>query len=120
MWVSLVLLLLFAVMMPAQAEDDFPIMGVYTKDTPCTDAAAKRDDLRVTITRDAIESSMGVCTILNRKRRGNSFTLHIECKLPTDQIVLGDVTFTIRDKNTLDFDDQDHTSPAVLYRCPAK
>ena len=31
--------------------------------------------------------------------------------------IQGDVTFTQREANVLDFDDQDHTSPAVLYRC---
>jgi hypothetical protein len=101
----------------AWAEDDFPIAGLYTKDQACTEAAAKRTDLRVKITRKAIESDMGVCTILNRKRDGNAFALHVECKIPGDQVILGDVTFKVRDRNTLDFDDQDHTSPAVLYRC---
>lgn len=104
----------------AWADDDFPIAGIYTKDEPCTEAAAKREALRVTITRDKIESNDGVCTILNRTRDGNTFTLHVECKIPGDQVILGDVTFKIRDQNTLDFDDQDHTSPAVLYRCTAK
>jgi hypothetical protein len=43
--------------------------------------------------------------------------MQVECKVPGDQIILGDVTFTQRDANVLDFDDQDHTSPAVLYKC---
>lgn len=116
------ILLAFAagVSAPAWADDDFPIAGQYTKDEACTKAAARREDLRVKITRQAIESNMGVCTILNRNRDGNTFALHVECKIPGDQLILGDVTFKVRDRNTLDFDDQDHTSPAVLYRCAAK
>jgi hypothetical protein len=105
---------------PAWADDDFSIAGQYTKDEACTAAAAQRVDLRVKITRQAIESNMGVCTILNRNQDGNTFALHVECKIPGDQLILGDVTFKVRDRNTLDFDDQDHTSPAVLYRCAAK
>jgi hypothetical protein len=105
---------------PACAEDDFPLAGTFIKDQACSGAAAKRNDLRVKISRELIESSMGVCKILNRDRHGNAFALHVECKIPGDQIILGDVTFTIRDRNTVDFDDQDHTSPAVLYRCIAK
>ena len=104
----------------AGADDDFPIAGLYTKDEACTGAAARRDDIRVRITRRAIESTIGVCTILNHNRDGNVFAVHVECKIPGDQIILGDVTFKVRDQNTLDFDDQDHTSPAVLYRCLAK
>ena len=118
---SAILLVIAAVgSVPARADDDFPIAGTYTKDEACTEAAAKREDLRVTITRLAIEANKDVCTILNRNRNGNTFALHVECKISGDQLILGDVTLKLRDQNTLDFDDQDHTSPAVLYRCPAK
>jgi hypothetical protein len=101
----------------AQGEEGFSISGTYTKDASCQGEAAKRDDLRVRITDNRIESSMGVCTILHRKRDGRTVAAQIECKVPGDQVILGDVTFTLRDDNAIDFDDQDHTSPAVLYRC---
>jgi hypothetical protein len=100
-----------------QGEEDFPISGTYTKDASCQGDAAKREDLRVRITGNKIESNMGVCTILHRKRDGRTVAAQIECKVPGDQVILGDVTFTLRDDNAIDFDDQDHTSPAVLYRC---
>jgi hypothetical protein len=101
----------------AQGEEGFSISGTYTKDASCQGEAAKRDDLRVRITENGIESSMGVCTILHRRRDGRTVAAQIECKVPGDQVILGDVTFTLRDDNAIDFDDQDHTSPAVLYRC---
>jgi hypothetical protein len=101
----------------AQGEEGFSISGTYTKDASCQGEAAKRDDLRVRITENRIESSMGVCTILHRRRDGRTVAAQIECKVPGDQVILGDVTFTLRDDNAIDFDDQDHTSPAVLYRC---
>ena len=100
-----------------RGEEDFPISGTYTKDASCQGEAAQREDLRVKIMGNRIESSMGVCTILHRKRDGRTVAAQIECKVPGDQIILGDVTFTLRDDNALDFDDQDHTSPTVLYRC---
>jgi hypothetical protein len=101
----------------AWAEDDFSLTGTYTKDATCRGETAKREDLRVKITEDTIESNMGVCTILHRKRDGRTVEAQIECKVPGDQLILGDVTFTLRDDKTIAFDDQDHTSPAVLYRC---
>jgi len=101
----------------AQGEEGFSISGTYTKDASCQGEAAKRDDLRVRITENRIESSMGVCTILHRRRDGRTVAAQIECKVPGDQVIVGDVTFTLRDDNAIDFDDQDHTSPAVLYRC---
>ena len=112
-------LIVIAVMtsVPARGDDDLPIVGTYIKDQSCKGEAARRDDLRVKITGKQIASNMGVCTILHRKRDGKTIAMQVECKVPGDQLILGDVTFTMRDESTLDFDDQDHTSPAVLYRC---
>jgi hypothetical protein len=111
-------LIVLAVMAsPALGEDEFPIIGTYTKDATCRGDASRREDLRVKITGKEIQSTLGVCTILHSKRDGKTIAAQVECKVPGDQLILGDVTFTMRDDSTLDFDDQDHTSPAVLYKC---
>jgi hypothetical protein len=106
-----------AASMPALGEDDFPIVGTYTKDQICTGNGADRADLLVKITRTDIQSTMGSCTILHKQRSGRTISAQVECKMAGDQTILGDVTFTQRDDDALDFNDQDHTSPAVLYRC---
>jgi hypothetical protein len=101
-----------------RAEDGFPIVGTYTRDIACKGDGSDRPDLRVRITRDQIESQMGVCRILSRKREGKAYMAHVECKIPgADQPILGEVTFTVRDDNTLEFEDQDHTSDATLHKC---
>src|SRR5262249_61945170 len=64
-----------------------------------------------------IQSYLGTCVILNKRRDGKRISVHVECKMSGDLVILGDVTFTLRDDHTLDFDDQDHTSPAVLHKC---
>ena len=102
---------------PIVGDEDFPIIGTYAKDQVCKGDGSDPVDLLVKITSKAIESNMGLCAILSRKRHGKTFALQVECKAPGDQIILGDVTFTQREDNALDFDDQDHTSPAVLYKC---
>jgi hypothetical protein len=109
--------LLGAALSPTGAEDDFPIVGTYTENVPCTgaDAAAPR----VTIGLKEINSSVfGLCTILERKRQGSSIAVHVECKGPGGAVMLGDVKFVIKDDKTLDFSDQDNTYKAVLYKCP--
>jgi hypothetical protein len=102
---------------PATGEDDFPIAGTYSKDQVCRGDGSDRADLLVKITRTDIQSVMGSCTILNKRRNGRTISAQVECKVPGDLTILGDVTFMQREDNALDFDDQDHTSPAVLYRC---
>jgi len=102
---------------PAAGDDDFPIIGTYAKDQVCNGDGSDRPDLVVKITRNEIVSNLGACTILNRKRDGRTIWAHVQCKMPGDSVLLGDVTFTRRDDGALDFDDQDHTSPAVLYKC---
>jgi hypothetical protein len=99
------------------ADEDFPIIGTYTKDQACKGDGTDPADLLVKITGKSIEHNLGVCLILSRKRDGKAFSVHVECKAPGNQVILGDVTFTPRDDGTLDFDDQDHTSPATLYKC---
>ena len=115
---TLALAALLLVSPAAVAEDDFPIVGTYLRDIVCTGNGSHRPDLLVTITQTRIESPMGSCNILSRKRAGKAISAHLECKVPGDQLILGDVTFTIRDDKTLDFEDQDHTSDATLHRCP--
>jgi hypothetical protein len=98
-------------------EDDFPIVGVYTKDRVCKGDGSDPSDVLVTITYKDIQSSLGYCTILSNRRDGRTFFVHVSCKMAGDQTILGDVTFKQRDDNALDFDDQDHTSTGVLYKC---
>ena len=101
----------------AVADDELSIAGTYTKDQPCKGDGSDPADAVVTITRDAIQSALGSCTILDTTQAGKAISMQVECKVPGDQIIQGDVTFTQREANVFDFDDQDHTSPAVLYRC---
>jgi hypothetical protein len=114
---AVILAVLAAAVTPVLSDDDFPIVGTYTKDEICKGDTAQRDDLLVKITRQLVESSMASCTILNRRRDGRAFQLHLECRMPGDLTIMGDATFIQRDDNALDFDDQDHTSPAVLHKC---
>jgi len=101
----------------AVADDELSIAGTYTKDQPCKGDGSDPADAMVTITREAIQSALGSCTILDTSQDGKAISMQVECKVPGDQIIQGDVTFTQREANVLDFDDQDHTSPAVLYKC---
>jgi hypothetical protein len=78
-----------------------------------TDQAA----LKVTISQQQIVSNIGVCTILDSKRDGASYKLHVECKFPAGPLV-GDLTFTPQPDKTVKFVDRDNTYNAVLHRCP--
>jgi hypothetical protein len=88
-------------------DEDFPIVGTYTENTPCTGDGS--DVSRVTITAHDIESVFGLCTILSRKREGATFAVHLECKGPNGNQMLGDVNFTPRDDKTVDFSDLTQT-----------
>jgi hypothetical protein len=103
--------------LPVLAKDDFPIAGTYLRDMVCVGNGSQRPDLLVTITSKRIESTLANCNILNHRRNGKAISAHVECKMPGNQLILGDVTFTIRDDKTVEFEDQDHTSDATLHRC---
>ncbi|TMJ32879.1 MAG: hypothetical protein E6G96_05540 [Alphaproteobacteria bacterium] len=114
---SMVLLATLTASSASFAEDDFPLVGTYTENQPCKAGASDPNVSRVKITPTEIDSVFGLCTILQKKREGNTFAVHVDCKGPGGQM-LGDVTFTMRDDKTVDFSDQDQTYNAVLYKCP--
>jgi hypothetical protein len=99
-------------------QDVSALVGTYTENQPCKADGSEPDVPRVKITPTEIDSVFGLCTILQSKREGDSFALHVDCKGPGGTQMLGDVNFSIRPDKTVDFSDQDQTYKAVLYKCP--
>jgi hypothetical protein len=114
----LTIVALLSLATPVHAEDDFPIVGTYTENQTCKVDGADPGVSRVKITSRDIDSVFGLCTILNKKREGATYMVHVECKGPGGSQMLGDVNFTPRADRTIDFSDQDQTYKAILYRCP--
>jgi hypothetical protein len=107
-----------AIATPASSEDDFPLVGTYTENQACKADGSDPNASRVKITPKDIDSAFGLCSILEKKRDGNTFAIHVQCKGPGGSEMLGDINFTMRADKTIDFADQDQTYKAVLYKCP--
>jgi hypothetical protein len=103
---------------PVRVEEDFPLVGTYTENQVCKGDASDAGVSRVKITVRDIDSVFGLCTILSRKRDGDTFAVHVECKGPGGSQMVGDVNFTLREDKSIDFSDQDQTYKAVLHKCP--
>jgi len=101
----------------AVAGDDFPIAGNYTQNIACKGDGSDPSAAKVMISAQQIVSNVGVCTILDTKKNGDSYFAHVECKFPAGPL-MGDITFTPRPNNTVEFVDRDMTYKAMLYRCP--
>jgi hypothetical protein len=97
-------------------QGDFPLIGTYMQNVPCKGDGSDQPALKVTISEQQIVSNVGVCTILENKRDGKSFKLHVECKFPAGPLV-GDLTFTPQPDNTVKFVDRDNTYNTILHRC---
>jgi hypothetical protein len=115
---SIVALATLATASTSMSEDEFPLVGTYTENQPCTSDNSDPSVSRVKITPSEIDSVFGLCAILDNKREGNNFAIHVDCKGPGGSQMLGDINFTMREDKTLDFSDQDQTYKAVLHRCP--
>jgi hypothetical protein len=100
------------------AEDGSTLIGTYTENQPCKAGDPDPGVSRVKITPTQIDSVFGLCNILQTKREGNTYAMHVECPGPGGSQMLGDVTFTPREDKTIDFSDQDQTYKAQLYKCP--
>jgi len=101
----------------AQAADDFPLTGNYTQNVACKGDGSDPATAKVTISPEEIVSNVGVCTILDKKTDGQTISAHVECKFAGGPL-MGDITFTLRPDNTVEFIDRDMTYKALLYRCP--
>ena len=101
----------------AALADDFPLVGNYTQNVVCKGDGSDQTTAKVTISPQEIVSNVGVCTILDKKTNGTSISAHVECKFAGGPLI-GDITFTPRSDNTVEFIDRDMTYKAVLYRCP--
>lgn len=99
------------------AAADFPLIGNYTQNVACKGDGSDPATAKVTISPQEIVSNVGVCTILDQKKDGPSISAHVECKFAGGPL-MGDITFTPRPDNTIEFVDRDKTYKAVLYRCP--
>jgi hypothetical protein len=103
--------------MTAAAADEFPLSGNYTQNVACKGDGSDPAAAKVTISPAEIVSNVGICTILDKKQDGRSISAHVECKLAGGPL-MGDITFTLRPDNTVEFIDRDMTYKALLYRCP--
>jgi hypothetical protein len=115
--VGSILVAAWALFFGAALADDFARVGNYTQNVACKGDGSDQPSAKVTISPQEIVSNVGVCTILDKKTNGPSISAHVECKLAGGPLI-GDITFTPRPDNTIEFIDRDMTYKAVLYRCP--
>jgi hypothetical protein len=105
------------ILSPALAQDTNFLKGTFVQNQKCkgdgTDPKAKV----VKFSEEEIDSSFGLCKFLRRETDGKTVSAQISCKGANGEM-LGDVKFTQRDDNTVDFVDQDNTYKLVLYKCP--
>ena len=101
----------------AQLSDDFWLLGNFTQNVPCKGDGSDPVEAKVQISAQEIDSKVGVCTFLDSKEDSKSVKLHVECQFPAGPL-MGEITFTKKPNNTIDFVDRDKTYSATLYRCP--
>jgi hypothetical protein len=112
-----VVVAVFGMLVGGAFADDFPLTGNYTQNVACKGDGSDQPTAKVTISPQEIVSNVGVCTILDKKTDGPSISAHVECKFAGGPLI-GDITFTPRPDNTIEFIDRDMTYKAILYRCP--
>lgn len=97
--------------------DGFWLLGNFTQNVPCKGDGSDPVELKVKISTDQIDSKVGVCKFLDVKADDKSVSTHVECQFPAGPL-MGDITFTRKPNDTIDFVDRDKTYTATLYRCP--
>ncbi len=101
----------------AIAGGDFPLTGNYTQNVACKGDGTDPEAAKVKVTPQQIVSNVGVCAILDAKKDGAGFFVHVQCNFAGGPL-MGDITFTPRPDNTVESVDRDGNYKAILYRCP--
>jgi|SRR6185437_627709 hypothetical protein len=115
--------LIFLANTPAHAgngvplSDDFWLLGNFTQNLPCKGDGSVSAEAKVNVAADQIVSKVGVCKFLNAQLEGKRLKATMECQFPAGPLI-GDVTFTQKTNDTIDFVDRDNNYTATLYRCP--
>ena len=97
--------------------DGFWLLGDFTQNVQCKGDGGDPIEAKVKVGSDQIVSKVGVCKFLNATLEGKRLKATIECQFPAGPLV-GDVTFTQKTNNTVEFVDRDNDYTATLYRCP--
>jgi hypothetical protein len=106
-----------AIWSPALAQDANFLKGTFVQNQKCKGDGTDPKTKVVKFSEDEIDSSFGLCKFLRREIDGKTVSAQISCKGAGGEM-LGDVKFTQKDDNTVDFVDQDHTYKLVLHKCP--
>jgi hypothetical protein len=101
----------------ARPVNDFPFTRSYTQNSQCKGDGSDPSERLVKLSSKTIDSKAGICTFLMIKREGSVVAAQVECNFPSGPLV-GDVIFTMRADNTINFTDRDQNYRSVLYRCP--
>ena len=115
---SFIALATLATASTSSGEEEFPLVGTYTENQPCKADGSGRQ--RCACEDHAERDRFGVSsyTILQNKREGNTFAVHVDCKRRAGAGMLAHVKFTLREDKTVNSSDQDQTYKAVLHKCP--
>jgi hypothetical protein len=100
-----------------QLADGSWLVGNYTQNAPCKGDGTDPAERKVKISTQQIDSDVGICTFLDATPEGKTLNAHVECQLAAG-LLMSDVTFTERAKDTIDFIDGNKNYTATLYRCP--
>lgn len=101
----------------APLSDNFWLLGNFTQNVPCKGDGSDAAEVKVKVTTTEIDLKVGTCTFLDTKEDSKTLKAHVECQFPAGPL-MGDITFTQKSNNTIDFVDSDKTYTATLYRCP--
>ncbi len=96
---------------------DFWLLGEFTQNVPCKGDGTDPPEIRVKVEADHITSKAGVCKFIDAKLDSKRLNATMECQFPAGPLI-GEVTFTKRTNNIVEFVDRDNQYSTTLYRCP--
>jgi hypothetical protein len=95
------------------------LTGTYTQNAPCKGDGTDPAESLVRISPESIDSKISACKFQDVKQDGTQIDARLECHFPSGP-PMSDVSFTMKQNNTVSFIDRDKNYQATLYRCPKR
>ena len=110
-----------AAALPAAAQEDAALVGIWTQKHACKGDGSDTPKDRVLITDKMADSNFGPCTFnADKAWSGKTLKATATCKQKTGGEYEVKLSFTVKDDKTVDFLEEGSQYKSVLYRCEGK
>ena len=96
------------------------LLGTYTQNVQCKGDGSDDGKKLVKISDKEVDSNFGPCMLSDKQWSGSTLKANAACRSKSGSTIDIQLSFTMKDDNTVDFLEESSQYKSVLHRCPGK